>query len=34
MTFFDYYHALLGLIRDYVEVVERFSVLGYMGHLG
>ena len=24
----------LGLIRDYVEVAERFSVLGYMGHLG
>ena len=24
----------LDLIRDYVEVVARFSVVGYMGHLG
>jgi RNA-splicing ligase RtcB len=24
----------LGLIEDYVEVVERFGVVGYMGHLG
>jgi RNA-splicing ligase RtcB len=24
----------LELIKDYVEVVARFSVIGYMGHLG
>lgn len=24
----------LGLIDDYVEVVGRFGVVGYMGHLG
>jgi hypothetical protein len=24
----------LELIGDYVEIVKRFSVVGYMGHLG
>ena len=24
----------LGLIAEYVEVVARFGVIGYMGHLG
>ncbi len=24
----------LNLIREYIEVVERFAVVGYMGHLG
>ena len=24
----------LGLISEYVKVVERFGVIGYMGHLG
>jgi hypothetical protein len=24
----------LELIKDYVKVVERFAVVGYMGHLG
>lgn len=26
--------ACLALLEGYVELVERFAVIGYMGHLG